>query len=106
MNRRQKKKQYKKIHGYNPPKGQEQSFEQICKSMNITPEQAEQAIQAWHTFTDAVLRAAADIAEVMGKAFMNVASGLRESEGNNEHDSNYYYSNNLHHTGGTERKEW
>ena len=23
-----------------------------------------------------------------------------------KHDSNYHYSNNLHHTGGTVRKEW
>lgn len=106
MNRRQKKKQYKKMHGYNPPKDQEQSFEQICKSMSITPEQAERIMHMYQTLADAVLQAAADATEAIGKVFIGIATGLRESEGNNEHGSNYHYSNNLHHTGGTVRKEW
>lgn len=81
MNRRQKKKQYKKIHGYNPPKEwQVVTGGTALKNgdLVISEESVEKIVEIMCEGFDAFKEALTRTLGALGNLFLSVADGLRE----------------------------
>lgn len=87
MNRRQKKKQYKKIHGHNPPKvvvgldlaqGTDLAGYYKPPEPIITPEQAQVIVKTMKTAFAGALETLSKTAGNLSEAFKNYAEGFRE----------------------------
>ena len=77
MNKRQAKKQYKKIHGYNPPKTAVAKYapEQLeaMKTYNLTPEDVERMANGLGDAFTEVCKTFQRVAERMARAFGNMS---------------------------------
>lgn len=84
MNKRQAKKQYKKIHGHNPPSERQRKAAQlkVCEAYGITPEQMQALAAATQKAWDVFARALAGAARAAAEYFNNLAECLEESEDN------------------------
>lgn len=88
MNKRQEKKNYKKLYGYNPPSRRQRQAAAakvykefgLTEEYGLTPEQIE-AITKGSTRAFEIFKAAfADAAETIGRGFIELGNSLRESE--------------------------
>lgn len=82
MKYRQRKKNYKKKYGYNPPSERQRKAAQreVYEAYGLTPKQVEAAVKAFERGFAIFADTLAAAAEAIAAAFRNIASGLRESE--------------------------
>lgn len=76
MNRRQKKKQYKKIHGYNPPKNPPQELQDMTAEQ--IREMADAMTRAFRIGLEQAAQILSDFAAAVSKAFADMAEHYRE----------------------------
>ena len=82
MNKRQAKKQYKKIHGHNQPSAKrlKAAERNTTTEYTLTPEQLEAAVKTVKKAFSILARGLADAANAIADAFNRAADNL-ESEG-------------------------
>ena len=77
MNKRQAKKQYKKIHGHNPPKTAVTKYTpeemEAMKAYNLTPEDIERIVNGMRDAFAEMFKMFQRVAEIMDRVFKDMA---------------------------------